>query len=100
MARPAGEVRQAILKAAEGMCQKRGYTWRELAAAAQVGWSEARVCCENLERAGVLIYRLGKVMGCSRPQRFYSLVAAEQQGSVPLSLVVAVWVGHPEICHA
>ena len=101
MGRPAGEVRAAILAAAAGMCQTNGYTWRQLAAAAQVGWDDARVCCENLQRAGALVI-IGstKVVGCNRWQRLYALpepAQGAQGGSGQLELVVAAWVGGAEV---
>lgn len=101
MARPAGEVRAAILAAAAGMCQNNGYTWRQLAAAAQVGWDDARVCCENLQRAGALVI-IGstKVAGCNRWQRLYALPQAGQQpegDTGQLGLVVAAWVVGDEV---
>lgn len=105
MARPGGEVRSAILAAAGTMCQVEGYTWRQLAAAAQVGWDEARRCCENLHRAGALVI-IGskKVAGCNRWQRLYALPVPAQapQGEAgQLELVVAAWVGGAgEVSHA
>lgn len=59
--RPAGEVRQALFKAACELAQQyrhadvlasRGATLKELAAAAQVGLSDANVAVKNMTRTG------------------------------------------------
>jgi hypothetical protein len=55
MPRPAGEIRQALASAAERLAQEvDGVTWRDLAAAAQVGCLAARRTVENMARAGDL----------------------------------------------
>lgn len=69
MARPAGEIRQALAEAAVQLVTERGLvvdgvavdgvTWRDMAAAAQVGWDTARRTVCNMARAGDLA-RIGQ----------------------------------------
>jgi hypothetical protein len=69
MARPQGEIRQALAGAAERLVIERGLvvdgtavdgvTWRDMAAAAQVGWDVARITVKDMARAGDLA-RIGK----------------------------------------
>jgi hypothetical protein len=69
MARPQGEIRQALAGAAERLVMERGLvvdgtavdgvTWRDMAAAAQVGWDVARETVKNMANAGELA-RIGR----------------------------------------
>lgn len=53
--RPAGEVRQALAKAAEELAaEASAATWRDMAQRANVGFKVARVTVENMARAGQL----------------------------------------------
>ncbi|MNV74275.1 hypothetical protein D3C71_1674820 [compost metagenome] len=72
--RPAGEVRQALLKAAcELATPERAPTLRELAHRAQVGQGAARVTVDHMRRAGQLcIARLRKVPYRNRPVAEYT----------------------------
>lgn len=89
--RPAGEIRQALLSAAEAYPQ--GATWRQLGQAACVGFEAARITCDNLARAGELAV-LGtlQVPGCPRPMRRYAPKGA-RGGWVTAGLgdVIAGW---------
>lgn len=72
--RPAGEVRQALLQAAEDLTtQERSPTLLELAAKSQVGFMAARRTVDNMRRAGALaIVRTRKVDYRNRPVAEYS----------------------------
>lgn len=72
--RPAGEVRRALLQAAMDLNMgDRGPTLRELARAACVGRSAARVAVSNMSRAGVLsVVRTRSVVYRSRPVAEYA----------------------------
>lgn len=53
--RPQGELRQALLLAAQQLAGGRdGVTWRDLAEHAQVGYQAARTTVDNMARAGAL----------------------------------------------
>lgn len=49
-----GEIREALADAAQAFGAQ-GATWRQLAAAAHVGWDAARMTVENMVRAGQLV---------------------------------------------
>jgi len=53
--RPQGEIRQALLTAAEQLQAQQGcFSWHDLAERAQVGYLAARRTVENMARAGAL----------------------------------------------
>ncbi len=93
MPRAVGEVTHALMVAAACMCQETGYTWRDLAAAAQVGWDDARRACDNLHRAGRLVV-IGshKPPHCNRWMRLYALPAPAVVPVCELTAVMAAWV--------
>lgn len=71
-----GEVRLALAQAAESF-GAHGATWRQLAAAAQVGWDAARMTVENMVRAKQLVVvGTATVDGCFRPMNRCALPAA------------------------
>jgi len=78
--RPAGDIRQALRQAAERLAQQQdGVTWRELAEAAQVGYTAARATVDNMARAGEL-----PVIGQAKrahSRRWMTLYGAPQPGS-------------------
>jgi hypothetical protein len=94
--RPAGEVRQALLKAAgELMTPEHGFTLQELAQRACVGYSAARRTIDNMTRSGQLV-RAGerKVDYRNRPVAEYRpawKTGADGAGFVGLGHLLAVW---------
>jgi len=87
--RPPGEIRQALASAAEALLPVQGpATWRELAAAACVGFSAAKTTARNMEAAGELAaVGTRRVPGVCRPMKLYaprrgSFVAGAALGDV------------------
>ncbi len=98
--RPAGEVRQVLLKAAaELVTEDRGPTLRELAQHAQVGLRAARHTVGHMRRAGALrIARLRKVDYRNRPVAEYSpAVQVEDDGHScqPFADLIRSWAATP-----
>lgn len=98
--RPAGEVRQALLKAtAELATEERGPTLREIAQHAQVGLRAARHTVGHMRRAGALqIARLRKVEYRNRPVAEYSPAAQIEDASPhgqPLADLIRSWAATP-----
>lgn len=94
--RPAGEVRQALLRAAEALVQPdRGPTLQELAAQACVGMVAARRTVGNMTRAGQLrkLPQGRRVPYRNRPVAEYVPAQKVQQGEgfVDLGDVLRVW---------
>lgn len=95
--RPAGEIRMA-LSAAAAEFGASGATWRDLAAAACVGFDAAQVTTDNMVRAGDLVV-VGRVTrpGACRPMRLLAapVVIGEQCDDAPqaaeLQAVVRCW---------
>ena len=98
--RPAGELRQAIGRAARELAAERavnpsysvaGGTWRELAARACVGFQPARRTVENMARAGALQpLGLVRVDGARRPMVLYG-PAGSAAVAVSLETVMRGW---------
>lgn len=94
--RPAGEVRQALLQAAEALAQPgRGPTLQELAAKACVGLVTARRTVDNMRRAGQLTKLPAgrRVAYRNRPVAEYAPAqpVAQGEGFVDLGDVLRVW---------
>ena len=94
--RPAGEVRQALLKAARELTTtERSPTLMELACHAQVGFMDARRTVSNMHRARVLVVvRTRKVAYRNRPVAEYSPPQQLEQLGVqcrPLLEMFASW---------
>lgn len=84
-----GEVRLALAEAAQSF-GARGATWRQLAAAAQVGWDAARMTVENMVRAGQLVVVGSEaVPGSCRPMNRCALPAALAAAAQAEPLAVA-----------
>lgn len=103
--RPAGEVRQALLHAAQQLVHARpevaqhGLTWRELAAQARVGHAVARATVSNMLRDGVLEpVAIARVPGCNRGMRTVRPAGRSPSlfdrdgGLAPLAAVTSSWV--------
>ncbi len=94
--RPAGDIRLALLKAADELSTpERSPTMLELAMHAQVGFLAARKTVENMRRAGVLrIVRTRRVEYRNRPVAEYCTPARlASLGVKPLALreIMAAW---------
>lgn len=94
--RPAGEVRQALLRAAEALAQPgQGPTLQELAAKACVGMAVARHTVGNMTRAGQLrkLPQGRRVAYRNRPVAEYAPAQQVHQGEgfVDLGAVLQVW---------
>lgn len=94
--RPRGEIRQALLQAAERIAGDQGeVTWREAAAASQVGWAAAKQTFKDMARAGELV-AVGekRVPGICRPMRTFrpQRRGGWVTGGVSLGDVLAGWV--------
>lgn len=91
--RPRGEIRAALASAAASFGDV-GFTWRDAAEHAGVGWDATRMTLENMARAGEL-GRGGTVAvpGVARPMvRYVSpSSAADPAGCVALDSVVRCW---------
>jgi len=87
--RPAGEIREALARAAESFGAD-GATWRQLAAAAMVGYDLARMTVENMVRAGQLVV-VGTAPrdGGGRPLNRCALPAALAAAAAAQPLAVA-----------
>jgi hypothetical protein len=74
--RPAGEVRQAVLQAAEQVAGEQGASLRELATAARVGLAAARWTVRNLKAAGAL-HQVGERREAhrNRPVHLYAVAS-------------------------
>jgi hypothetical protein len=72
--RPRGEIRQALASAAEQLHEQQGgATWRELGAAACVGFAVAKQYAKDMANAGELeIVGTRHVPGSCRPMRVYA----------------------------
>lgn len=76
--RPPGEIRQAMVSAAERLVQQQGaeqlgVTWRDIGAAAQVGFAAARQYAKDLAKAGQFeVVGEKRVPGSCRPMRLYA----------------------------
>jgi hypothetical protein len=99
--RPAGEVRRALLQAAlELNMGDRAATLRELARAACVGQSAARVAVSNMNRAGVLsVVRSRSVAYRNRPVAEYAPLcwlsaaqAAQSDSTFNFSALQGAWI--------
>lgn len=93
MTRPRGTIRQALAVAARDIATERGagFTWRDVAQRAQVGWAAARQGVKDMARAGEL-HRVG----CEpRPEarRPMTLFAPDERGSgtVALDTLLRTW---------
>ena len=73
--RPPGEVSKALLQAVQELATpEQAPTVRELALAAGVGLNAAKVCVDNLRRAGhVVVPRTRRVQHCKKPVAEYAL---------------------------
>ena len=92
--RPAGEVRQALLRAAVQLATPdRGPTMRELASAACVGYSVARRTVDHMKRSGELrVARERKVDYRNRPVLVVVLGSSDRQQSFNDATAAAKWV--------
>jgi hypothetical protein len=73
--RPRGEIRQALADAAQQLAaQREGFTWREAAEAACVGFAHAKQGIKDMARAGELqaLPHTRQVPGVCRPMRLYA----------------------------
>ncbi len=72
--RPRGEIRQALADAAERLHEQLGpVTWRDMAAAACVGFAAAKATARNMEAAGELaVQGTKRVPGVCRPMKLYA----------------------------
>lgn len=79
--RPRGEVRQAMVSAAEALVQERGsFTGRDVAVQAQAGWDAARRTLQNMVNAGELVVvGTAKAPGVSRPLNLYTRPQPDQR---------------------
>lgn len=90
MARPAGEIRKALLAAvAELATPERGVLLREAAARACVGLDAARYTMGSLRRAGLVrIARWQRVPWRNRPAAEYEIAAPADAGQPTASQVL------------
>lgn len=95
--RPAGEIRQALMKAAaELVTPDRGATLSELAERACVGRDAARVHVSNMRRSAALhIVRVRRVDYRNRPVAEYAPARAlsleDVQGTTALAVCMSDW---------
>jgi len=96
VARPRGDIRQALAQAAQALHVERGaFTWREVAQAAQVGYTAARQTVKNMQQAGELV-RCGrrKVPGVCRPVNLYAMPTVDAAPSTArVEDVLRAWLG-------
>ncbi len=93
--RPAGEVRQALLSAAQDLATpERGPTLSELATRAQVGLPAARRTVDNLTRAGqLMVARTRTVDYRNKPVAEYQPAPPPTQSVADdLNRAMALWV--------
>lgn len=98
--RPPGEIHQALVSAAERLVQQQapdqaGVTWRELGAAAQVGFAAAKQYAKDLARAGHFeVVGEKHVPGSCRPMRLYvpRRRSSFVMGGATLGDVLSGWV--------
>lgn len=91
--RPAGEVHQALLKAATELASpERSPTQRELAVKAQVGHDAARRTVQNMRRAGHLVWvRDRRVPYRNKPVAEYAPPDVAEQLQPVVVDVLRVW---------
>lgn len=93
--RPAGEIRQALLRAACQLAtQERGPTLQEIASTAQVGFAAARRTVDNMCRAGQLRCISDRRKVTYRNRRVAEYIPADpacQADSTELSNAIAAW---------
>jgi len=81
MAAPRGEIREALCKAYSSVPEELGATWRDVAAASQVGFQAAKRAVENMVKWGELeVVRDVRVPGCRRPMKAYRLKQRSTNG--------------------
>ena len=93
--RPRGEIRQALAQAGAALADEHGgFTWREVAALACVGFTAARQTVENMERAGELeCVGQRHVPGVCRPMNVYApRRASEPAARISLDQAMRGWV--------
>jgi len=90
--RPRGEVREALAQASVSLGRE-GFTWRDAAIHAGVGFDCARMTLENMARAGqVQRDGLVRVPGVARPMvKYVPRQAEEGAGAHSLAAVVHGW---------
>ena len=92
--RPPGEIRCALLNAAQVLYAERGeaITWRDLASHAKVGFFAARQAVKDMARAGELV-RVGTraVPGSRRPMTTYAPIPREASGPPALEALMRTW---------
>lgn len=102
MSRPRGEVRQALATAGAALAvEQGGFTWRDVAQVACVGFAVARQTVRDMERAGELrrVGRQAAAHSC-RPMNVYEPVsgfghapeAAPDPQLLSLDQVLGIWV--------
>jgi hypothetical protein len=92
--RPPGEIRCAVLNAAQALTAERGQgaTWHDLAKHARVSRRAARQAVRDLARAGELL-RVGSVPvpGVRRPMTTYAPPAEQATGPAALEALMTTW---------
>ena len=92
--RPRGEIRQALAQAGAALADEHGgFTWREAAALARVGFTAARQTVANMERAGELeCVGQRHVPGVCRPMNVYApRRASEPAAGISLDQAMRGW---------
>ncbi len=98
--RPQGQVRQALMQAAEQLAlQQGGATWRCMAVQSQVGWAAAKRTARDMQRAGQLL-PVGEMRTphAKRPMVLLApagMVAGSGAGAQRLATALQGWVGGP-----
>ena len=94
MTLPRGTIRQALSVAATEIAIERGagFTWRDVAQRAQVGWAAARQGVKDMARAGEL-HRVGCEQRPEARRPMTLFVPAERGSStVPLDTLLRTWL--------
>jgi hypothetical protein len=94
--RPAGEVRHALLRAAEELVTPdRGPTLMELASCARVGLEAARRTVDNMKRCGALtVPRTRRVEYRNKPVAEYApaiMDPPKDEGYVDVASIFSIW---------
>lgn len=93
--RPRSEMRQALTTAARQIATERGtgFTWRDVARRAQVGWEAARVGVKVMARDGEL-QRIGSARQpqARRPMTLFALASPPSgDGTTALDTIMRTW---------